>query len=166
MVEEFIYVLKNGFKYAKDGEMAVAREVRVSAPSNKVLRQVNIIEQEFEKSQLRLLTSFKDAIGEKAFEKLLEDKGPGATADESQKKTTPEEAVKNFYSGDADLEKCYAALKDILCSGNEANPTAVIDGITKFTRPLFDEMTPSDTKGILGGYVVNFIIASQSNSKK
>jgi len=47
-------------------------------------------------------------------------------------------------------------LADLMCSGNREKPQATIGG-TKFTKPIFDELSAEDIKNILGRYVYHFL---------
>lgn len=165
MIKEFTYNFRNELMYAKDGEPVKAETITVKAPRNNVLRQVSLIEQYFEQSQVNMLKAFKDAIGDVAFQKMLESRGVEETAKEVKGKSETSEIMKQFYAGGANLDKCYEALRQILISGNTESPTAVLDSRVKITSPIFSDMTPEDTKNILGEYVINFIIASQQSSK-
>lgn len=158
MNKEFTYSVKYGFQYADGGDMVAAQSITVIAPNNTVARHVYVIEQQLNKSQMSLLSTLKDTVGEDAFQERIEKK---SSPDEKSKREDADMVVQSLFAGNADIEAVMTAFEKILLSGSPERPTCVIDGKVKMTGVIFKEMTPGDTKRLLGEYIVNFISASQ-----
>ncbi len=146
MQDEFTHNFIKPFKYAKGGDEAEAGCITVHAPTNRLLKQVSIIEKEYRKSELKLVEAFKNVIGDSGFQKIIEGK-------QETQEITPDAAISSMMSGGAKMDDCYGALKIIL-SG------ALVDDDTKMTATMFDDMRPCDTKEIMGKYIVNFLLTS------
>jgi hypothetical protein len=159
--DSFEYDFIVNFAYAKGGDQVEAQNITVMAPSNKLLKQISIIESEYRKSENRGVQSLKNIIGDKAMKDMLDiqrDKEAAKkekTDSESEKdELTPDGVINTMLGNGAKMAECYAALKIILSS-------ALVDGETKLTSTMFDDMAPVDTKQILGLYIINFLAISQ-----
>lgn len=164
MKREMKYELKAPFEYSKSGDFVEAKTITVAAPTNRVLKYVSFIEQEFEKSQIQTLANVKSALGEQAFAAILENRKFSDKGDPDQdQKIDGETVVKNLMSSGCDIEKCFDHLKQILISGKVEKPNCVIDDIERMTEVIFEDMSTIDTKNLLGEYIINFITASQDS---
>ncbi len=161
--KEFVYELKSPLQYAKDGEMKDGKTLTVSAPTNRVMKQVAFIEQEYEKSQIQMMANFKHAVGEQGFSDILKNRGPGEGSEESSQVNTSESVIKSIMAGGGDIVKCYESLKEILLSGTAQRPTCVADDTVRMTGEMYSDISSLDCKFLLGEYIVNFIIASQGD---
>ena len=84
------------------------------APTNKLSRYVINIEQEFEKSQFKLLQSLKDAMGENSIKEMMELNDKNKTSKKTKfQELTREFIIQNLMSGGADMEKCFDSLRYI-----------------------------------------------------
>lgn len=162
MIKEFTYTLKTPFEYHNSGELTEAQTLTIKAPTNKVIDHVALIEQEVSKSEFNLITNLKSIYGEDKFEKLSKDATESVKEKkEESEKVTADAILSQMFSNNADMKKCFFALKEILSSGNKEKPVCKVDDTEKFTKPMWEEMTFEDTKELLGEYIVNFITASR-----
>lgn len=150
---EFRHDILVPFSYMHGGSIVEggATYLTVKAPSNKNLADVCIIEQEYQSSMLASAEKFSE----------LANKMTDEQRKESKKENTPEEEADGMLTmmmaGGANVSKCYEALRRILLSGSKQDPTTTVDDVQeRFTDPMFQEMSPLDTKKLLGLYIVNF----------
>ena len=139
-----IYKLKTPFEYGEKGEMKEAKDLHVTAPNNRVLHEVSIIEK----------------VVYKAFSDVSKD-AVASAAEETTKKATDlkgSDVITAMLVSGADLRNCYDAFKKILLAGAcKVNNEAALNEV------LYNKMNTNDTKGLLGEYIVNFMPAFQED---
>lgn len=161
METKFVYEFCDEVKYFKDGKESVAQTLTVFAPNNKVLNETTIIENELNRSQMKALEIMRNSFGSEQYDKMVKDKPEEKNKDKQIQ--TPDQIIITMSTGGADLMRCYNALKHILCLKVDGKTFCVLDDTEKMTSNIFDDMTPKDTKIILGKYILTFLIASQNN---
>jgi hypothetical protein len=159
--KQFTHEFIDELHYAKGGELTIAKTIVVNAPTNKVLAEVSIIEQEFMKAQLNTMKTFRESVGNETFDKMIDNKPKDKKTDKEDDENTAEGVATMLVSGGADLSKCYFALKTILTVKVAPKSFAYVDETEPMTKEMFDDMTPNETKMILGEYISFFIVASQ-----
>lgn len=132
------YEFKKSFEIAKGGEQERATFLEITAPTNTVIKHVSFLDKEMHKGL------FKMSSG--ATEQDIPEGGA--------KEITSDELMMALASSDVKLDKCYNELLRIL----EKN--CKINGVTKFTEPMFNKMHYSDTKSLLGEYLKFFLCTS------
>lgn len=144
---EFTYEFKIPFKYAYKGELIEAKKITIKSPNNIVKNFVTKIDEQ------RLIASknWQDKMNI-----IVEDK-----KEDTKTELQESDIVEFIGSGGGNFNICFEALRDILKSGNENSPVALLDDETKVTSPLFDNFSYIDTKNILGGYIKNFLLSSR-----
>lgn len=144
--EKFVHEITVPFKYHREGNVVEAHSITINAPSNKVIPFTAVLEQEYS-SAIISLTDKLNRTGN-----LTDDNKAdlGATNDNAL------QTVMLLASGGG-LQKCYAAFRNILTSGNTEHPTCVIDDTVKMTHPVYENMSPMDTKILLGKYIISFL---------
>jgi len=133
------YELKTSFKYAKGGDNEDATFLDISSPSNKVIKHVTLIEKQLFKAINNVAKETDEQRGSK------------------DEKVRGEDLIMALASGDANLEKCYEAFKQILTA------SCSINGDDKFKVEHFERMSYADTKCLLGEYISNFLFTSLAN---
>jgi hypothetical protein len=165
----FTYEFQDELSYSKDGKEAQAETLTVYAPTNKVLNEVTIIEQEYKKAEMKMGQMQIDLMGKDGLENLKKEiaaeKENSAELKESKEiLAKPEHIIETLYSGGADVMKCFKCLEHILTLKLSGKPFSILDESEgkgeKMTSPIFEAMTPLDTKSILGQFISTFIIAS------
>lgn len=139
MQDKIQILLEKPIEVHRNGQAETAFSLEIKAPTNRLLNQVAEIEKAFMSAAMKLSEKTSAA----------ETKDSAQTADKS-----PESNVLAIMAAGVDIRPCYAALREILLE------SATIDGI-KFTDFHYSNMTPADTKKILGEYIANFTQFSQ-----
>lgn len=133
------YDLIKPFPYSNKGETLDAAFIELTAPTAKNLYQCADLKQ-----------SFFRAIAEH---------GKNEDAENSKEdlgSITPEELIAALYaSSTVDMKVMLGTAIELFKSG-----VAMADGEIKLTKPLLDEMSTDDLEGMLGTYMLNFILAS------
>ena len=135
---EFDYELETKFSYAYKGDMQEASFIRLKAPSSKNISQCADLKQAFMRA---LPTDGKVEEGKDS--KGLDD--------------LDGESIMMLISMSKDV-----SLKSVLISARElfSSGLAFVDGETKVTKPILDDMSQDDLENMLGEYYLNFILAS------
>lgn len=139
-VKEIEHELRVPFKYHKDGALAEARKLTISAPTNKQIKDTSKLEREQAMAIIAVADKFKSV------ESRPEAQAPIADSDE-----TALQLMHALAGGGANMNECYDAFKNILCA------SAVVDGSVQVTSAIFDSMSPVDTKIALGKYLSSFL---------
>lgn len=164
---QFEYFLKVPFSYASKGDMVSATKLIVKAPTNTVLSHTTTLEQALSAAQDGMLEHVTKLIGKEAVEKRMESAGDNVEDLKKQAKSleeTGESIVEMLFRGKGDIQACFKALQSILTSSDSTRqPYCVVDAETPMTSMIFNSMSIQDSKGLLGEYIKNFIIASPSN---
>lgn len=155
----FDYNFEGELLYAKKGDMVQAKKISIKAPTNSNIIETIKLQQEYEKSQLKMASSLKDFVGQAQVDKMLESNKGNKTKDKEEEPTTTI-IIQQLMAG-GDVEKCFDALKKILLSSHRNNAIAMIDDIEPMTETIYDDMAFVDTKNILGLYILNFMAISQ-----
>lgn len=133
---EIDYYLQSPIKYARSGEELEAVFVRLSAPSGKNSRECLLLKQAFFQSLPR---------------------GEETKEEKPAQELTGEMAMEIIaMSSDVNLSEVVDVGRDLFLRGG----VALVDGEEKLTKPLWDSMGIDDVQGMLGEYLVNFILAS------
>ena len=148
---EFTHTLISPFEYAREGQKVQAELLTVYAPSNKILPFTSVLEQEYSRSLISLAQKMRGMENQNDAE--VNEDGSDTSANQ----------VVLLLGSDGDLQKCYHAFKEILISGNNEKPSCRVDNVQKMTTPIFESMSPKDTKIILGKYIINFLGFSLAN---
>ncbi len=151
LVFEIQHTLKAPFEYALDGSMVKASYLVINAPNNKVIHCTSILEQVFSDALFSIKKNFADDI-ESA-------KGSDRPVEEESEEST-RSSILMMLSQAKDYSKCFIALKEILTFEHGSKAMCYIDGLTKMTKPLFDEMSIVDTREVLAAYIQNFLNTS------
>lgn len=134
------YELKSStVKYTHQGELQEAEFIQLQAPS---FNQLNL--------HMPIKQAFVKAITEI-------DSGEANESEEAQSDEgiKPEGAMQLLYTWSGDLAKLLDDAAKLFCT-----KVAMIDGETKMTKPLLEQLSGEDFEGLMGTYVANFIIPS------
>ena len=137
------YTLKGKLDYAKKGETAQAKFIELF---------------EFKAKQFSKTVPVKQ-ICVRAFNSFA-DKADKVEIEESKKKdaseVTAEDLMTALYMSGEDLSIFFVNMRELLTSDGICS----VDGESKLTKPLFDELGQDDMEGLCSTYVLNFIISS------
>lgn len=142
LIREAVVELDFPISYAYKGDMQEGTFVTLKAPTGKQLVECSELKQAF-------------------FQAMSSHQNNGMSPTDEQKEDGAEE-----ITGEVVLSliamSTNVKLSSVLLSAKElfANNTAFLDGETKMTRPLLEELHPEDFEKLLGEYFVNFILAS------
>lgn len=143
MLTEFEYELTSQFDVMINGQMEPAISITLKAPSSKNLTECGILKQAF----FRALPDTED----------VEDSD--ANIDDMKG-----EDILILISMSSDV-----SLSDVLITAKKlfsSKGIAQINGSTTLTSPLADKLSIDDLEGMLGQYLVNFILASSLKRMK
>lgn len=150
---EFVYEFKIPFEYACRGEMVTAKKITIKSPNN----MVKMFTSEIDKQRLMAARIWQQNINTNENDIQANNT---QNVDNGEQEIDNDSIIEFIGSGGGDLNACFEALRNILKSGNEQYPVAVLDDETKVTSPLFDKFSYIDTRNILGGYIKNFLRSS------
>lgn len=145
-MSEATYELKDSFSYApmKDGkptgDAAEAMFVSFTAPNYRQIDKVTPLKQAFAAAVKEIQSA--EAVAEAA---------PAGDSNE----IAPETALQLLYSWSGDATKALLHAAALFKSG-----AALVDGETPITEALLDKLSSRDFEGMVGTYLVNFIIPS------
>ena len=139
--DTFDHELELPFQYAYKGDLQEASFVTLKAPSSKHISYCADLKQAFMRA-------------------LPTDGGASAAEGDKDGKGVDDldgESIMMLISMSKDVD-----LKTVLISARElfASGLAFVDGETKMTKPMVDEMSQDDLENMLGKYYLNFILAS------
>jgi len=157
----FDYKFCGDLWYINKGEKVKAKKITIKAPTRLHLKEVLFIEQEYEKSQLKLLESMKNIIGDELLKDTISDNSKKTKEKEEEKEEVA--VLKSLMSGGADVEKCLSCLETIFLSSKNGVHFAYVDDKEEITDTILEDFSIIDIKNLLGSYIVNFIIASPGN---
>jgi len=146
---EFTHELKFPLTYALNGESVEAKNITVKAPNNLVSSLVSIIESEMNRAVFEV--------------SLKVNKADAPKEDEKTENETEENKINSVYmmlSAYGDMNKCLVAFKSIMTFERGGKATALVDGLTKMTSPIYDDLSLPDTKELLIKYILNFLNTS------
>lgn len=146
---DVIYTLKHPFQYTSGGDVVDASFITITAPNYKQLQHAVPIKQAFAVAISEI--SVSDADREKA----------AAESKEDGEQIKPEQAMQLIYASSRDANKTLLYAAELFKSG-----AALIDGETKITAPLLEKMSGEDFEGLVGAYLVNFIVPSLTGGTK
>lgn len=142
------YTLISQFDYSVKGDTVTAEFIELTAPTSKNMYQCADLKQ-----------AFFRAISE---HNKTQNSPADSEEDTKIEDLTPIELISALYaSNTVDMKEILGVSVELFKSG-----VAKVDGETKLTKPLIDEMSTDDLEGILGEYLLNFILASSLNMMK
>jgi hypothetical protein len=151
---DFVHDFIVPVEYACGGQMCKAIAIQVMSPMNSQLAELSVLEQEHNKALLK--------VGQNIIAGKQGGATPPVAAAQPQSDNTPNEVVETYIqllsANGFDMAKGYETIQSLLLA--DKNP-AMIDGKEKITQLLFDSMTPTDTRLILGKYLLNFLTSSR-----
>jgi hypothetical protein len=139
-MSEVRYELKDPFKYAYKGDKPEAIFITISAPTFKQMERMTPIKQAFTAA----ISEIKDSVAVEA-----------EAQEASQDSVTGQQVMQLMYNWSGDMAKVFVHAQELFKSG-----VALIDGETRLTTPLMQEMTMTDFEGLVGDYIANFIAPS------
>lgn len=157
-LQPFEYELKAPFEYANDGDFVTAKTITVKGPTCKIKDLTSKLAIEWENSSRLALIKVKETFGEKRYEKMMDSSQDGKKETE-EKVAKPEEVVNTLVQAGT-LTDFLVIIESILVGGSNSHPNCTIDGTTRITRTIMEDMAPYDLNMILGEYIINFITAS------
>lgn len=161
-LKEFDFKPKTAFSYAKGGEEVFVEKITLRAPTMSVGKHTMILTQQFKAAQTGMLKDLLNAMTEKMKEGLAHRES--VKGKKAEEKVKGADVVEALMSGGADVEACTNAFLSIITAVDSKNrPFCVIDGTEKMTQTIFRDMNPNDVLEMLGEYLANFMVASQSN---
>lgn len=138
-MSEVRYELKHQFGYAYKGEMQQAMFVTMTAPSFKQVDKVAPLKQ-------ALMAAIRD----------IQEVATGSTdKSDARGEITGQEVMQLLYQGKGSVATVMSHARQLFISG-----IALIDGETKFSLALLDEVSLDDVEGMLGEYMAAFIVPS------
>lgn len=147
-VKEFDFPLSTKIAYAsvKEGEEVKGSFIKLTPPSSKQLTQCAFLKQSFIRAVTEQSRNNPDA---------KEDK-------DSEAKISGQDIIYLLYGSESvDMAKILLSAIELFKSG-----VAMIDGETKVTKPILEEISNDDLEGMLGEYLANFTLRSVLNQKK
>jgi ribosomal protein L3 len=157
-VKSISHNLKFPVSVSVDGDIIEAQSVEIFAPNNKVYKEVNIIDVEFNKSRSNAIQKSMDMVKDMSESKIEQLKKMQSS--EKEKTPEPSEIISEMIQNGADMNKCFDALKEILTK-QTTKASCLIDTVP-MKKEHFDELSVIDTKEILGKYIINFLGISRS----
>ena len=143
MNKETRYELKNPIKYMAGGQGE--REgsfITIRAPAFKHMESFVPVKQAFTNAVFK-------------FQDSAETDDSNRNDDNEKTEIDPTEAMTLLYNYPDDLSEIFKHARKLLSSG-----VAMIEGETKLTQSLIDDMALEDAEGLIGSYIVNFIMPS------
>lgn len=141
---EIVHTVIVPFDYHVQGQVQKSQSITVKAPSNLILLDVAVLDEEQSKAMLNAMEKFSKVGGSQA-------------ADSTKEKNADEDALQFAFAmsaGGANMARCYQSFQRIL------EASALIDGKEKLTQHLFNAMSPQDTKILMGKYLTSFLAFS------
>jgi len=138
MKTEIEYILTTGIEFHKGGELAVSKNVLLLAPSSKQLKHTVAMKQAF----FQAISSFES-----------EKKKESTKTDEFE--MSGSDVLSMLYMSTVDMEKFFNSARELFKSG-----AALLDGKQQFNDLMIDKVSVEDFEGMVGEYLINFIIAS------
>lgn len=137
---EFNFELEVPIKYAYEGEMVDGTFITLKAPSSKNMLECSVLKQAF----FRALPTDTDST-------------QNSSDDDGEKADLTGDAIMTLImmSQNVELATIIATARDLFSSG-----VALLEGETKVTKPILDDIDPDDLERMIGDYLVNFILAS------
>jgi len=139
MQEEITFNLTEPFNYAEKGEQVEAKFITLKAPTSRNMSHIAFLKQAF----YRALPKNQEVKNQDDVKKDDEITG---------------EDIMTILSASMDVE-----LSSVLVTAKElfaSKDIALVDGETKVTKPILDDMGPDDFFAMTGEYLANFILAS------
>lgn len=159
--KSFDYTLIEPVEIDSNGKAVMAHSVEVFAPTNQVMREVNVLDVEFQKARNTAIKATQEVLVGLDSEQLKAFREVSESNEAEAKSQDPLELVNEMIANGADIDRCFMSLQDILTAGNKVRPMCLID-VEKMTKPLFEKLGMRDTKKILGTYILDFLDSSQS----
>ena len=124
--------------------------ITLKAPTSRHSKQCGALRQAFHRAQ----SSLQEMI-QRAAAAAPKDARKEVETEDRESLTGDEILIILASSTAVDLPEVYEVAKDLFSSG-----VALVDGETKLTRPIIDNMWEEDFESMLGKYLVNFTLAS------
>lgn len=142
-IEPFDYYLTTAVKYAHKGQPAEAQWITLNPPTSKNLSQCSDLKQAI----------FRSLPKEMPKDVKPETVGNASELDASQ-------ILAMLYTAEnVDLKQVLGIARELFTAKNDV---AMIDGETRLTVPVFDDLSIDDIEGMTGEYIARFIWASAS----
>lgn len=138
-VTTFDYNLKMGFEYHHKGQLTTAKFITLRAPTSRNSDECGALKQAFYRSVPKDVDP-DDKAKAKAEDRVIE----GSDI-----------VMALAASSEVEFSDVLRTAKKLFTSG-----VAMVEGETKMTMPMLDEMSQDDLEGMLGEYLVNFTLAS------
>jgi len=140
MQEEITFELTEPFKYAEKGDQVEAKFITLKAPTSRNMSHIAFLKQAFYRA---LPKDQKKEVGDDAPKK--------------DDDITGEDIMSILMASmDVELSAVLATAKELFASKD----IALVDGETKVTKPILDDMSPDDFFAMTGEYLANFILHS------
>ena len=147
--EEFSHELISPVEYSHSGSVAKAKILFIKAPCNAQLENLAALEQANNEALFNIAVKMKDAVRGEEKTNVDPDKILNADA---------ERHIFLLSGNGFKLAPAFGNLKTLLT--HRLNP-ALMDGKEPMTELLFEQLSPVDTRILLGKYLLNFINFSQ-----
>lgn len=165
--KEISYTPKHNFTYAKNGEEVYAQSITVKAPTMSIGQHTMIIGQEFKRADSEMGRALLNGLSDSLKSNLVEmqrERMKESKSDKVALPLKPEEVIETLMTGGANMTEVLKAFRSILFGkDSKGKPFCFVDQAEAMTQTIFNDMNPSDVLGLLGEYIVNFIVASRSN---
>lgn len=160
MLKSFKYEFIDELEYDYHGDTKIAEFIEVTAPNNKIKLYRSTIECAYghasKESQFRLIGAMPQGL----LDKYINNNNLNDAVDEAEQSTQDIVDLLTSNLDEKRINSVYDALEMIL------RESAIIDGHTPFGSALFNKMSFTDTKNLLGEYIKNFFVTSRQASKK
>ena len=132
------YTLQAPVQYAHKGELVTGTFVELAPPTSRNMNECAQLKQAF-------------------FRALPKTGAVDVDAEEGKDAELTGDAIMTLITMSPDVE-----LASVLVTGREllTSGVALVEGEEKLTKPILDSMSADDLEGMIGEYMVNFILAS------
>lgn len=151
-MEEFTFELKHGFEYAHQGESQKASAIMFKAPTAKHMKQTTQLKQQFMRASQEL--SQKAKSDEETETKKSDNDEDGVLM--------PDELLTILYISSEDIMVTILTAAELF----QREEIALVDGETRFTKPIFDSMDADEFQEMMAAYMINFILASSLEKQR
>jgi hypothetical protein len=146
-MSEVMYELKTPIQYSHKGDKVDATFISLTAPTFKQLDKFAPMKQMIANAMLKI----RDSVDESTIKEVKESQED----DTDDLKFEGKQALNLLYTSETDMASFFIYAQELFKSG-----AALVEGESKLTVPLMDQMDASDFEGLVGEYVANFIMPS------
>lgn len=147
------YIFKYPFEYAYDGDMAKSQFITIKPPNSRMINNIAPV-----KANLMRALNHSTTEDDKTQLDLIDSLEPGEKPPEKKEvELTPLliMAALEFCPEGVDVAIVINNVMEMVCSG-----LGKLDGETKCTKPMRNEIHWEDQYGITGFFLINFILPS------